>query len=76
MSALQQVHVDAGLASSEILESFRSGGSVQKLKSLQRRRGPAYSMAFFNAGGMLQLIEGFGESFFQQSFNIYIIHWQ
>ena len=58
MLSLQQVHVDAGLASSEILESFRSGGSVQKLKSLQRRRGPAYSMASFNAGGMLQLMGG------------------
>ena len=57
-SALQQVSVDAGLASSDILESFRVGGSVQKLKQLQRRRGPAYSMASFNAGGMLQLMGG------------------
>ena len=58
MSSLQQVRVDAGLASSDILESFRVGGSVQKLKLLQRRRGPAYSMASFNAGGMLQLMGG------------------
>ena len=57
-SALQHVSVDAGLASSNILESFRIGGSVQKLKALQRRRGPAYSMASFNAGGMLQLMGG------------------
>ena len=55
MSSLWKVHVDAGLASSEVLESFRSGGSVKKLQALQRRRGPAYSMESFNAGGMLQL---------------------
>ena len=58
MPSLQKVHVYAGLASSEILESFRSGGSVQKLKAIQRRRGPAYSMASFNAGGMFQLMGG------------------
>ena len=57
-AALQRVWVDAGLASREILAAFREAGSVATLKVLQRRKGPAYSMASFNTGGMLQLMGG------------------
>ena len=57
-AALQRVWVDAGLASREILAAFREAGTVATLKALQRQKGPAYSMASFNTGGMLQLMGG------------------
>ena len=50
--------VQALLSSAEILQDFREGGSIKKLKKLLRREGPAYSMLCFNAGGMLQLMAG------------------
>lgn len=46
----------AMLATSEVLEAFREGGSIKKLKKLLRRHGPAYSYVALNAGGLLQLL--------------------
>ena len=57
-AALQRVWVDAGLASREILAAFREAGTVATLKALQRQKGPAYSMASFSTGSMLQLMGG------------------
>ena len=46
----------AMLASSEVLETFRNDGSIDKIKTLLRRKGPAFSAAHLNAGSMLALI--------------------